>query len=56
MTKAIGDTGNIINDINHYVRKTEIFFAAGTSGLVAGLKAAFAVLTKGAFGKITSSK
>jgi uncharacterized protein YoxC len=56
LTKAIGETGVIINDINHFVRKTEIFFAAGTSGLVAGVKAAFAVLTKGAFEKITSSK
>jgi len=56
LTKAIGETGTIINDINHYVRKAEIFFAAGTSGLAEGIKAAFAVLTKGAFEKITSSK
>ena len=56
LTKAIGETGVIINDINHFVKKTEIFLAAGTSGLVAGIKAAFAVLTKGAFEKITSPK
>jgi uncharacterized protein YoxC len=56
LTKAVGETGALIDELNHFVRQVGVFLSAGSSGLVAGIKAAFAILTKGAVEKITSSK
>jgi uncharacterized protein YoxC len=56
LTRAVGETGALIDEINHFVRRAGVFLSAGTSGLGAGIKAAFAILTKGAVEKITSSK
>jgi len=56
LTRAVGETGALIDEINHFVRQVGVFLSAGTSGLGAGIKAAFAVLTKGAVEKITSQK
>ena len=56
LTRAVGETGALIDEINHFVRQVGVFLSAGTSGLGAGIKAAFAILTKGAVEKITSQK
>ena len=56
LTRAVGETGALIDEINHFVRQVGVFLSAGTSGLGAGIKAAFAILTKGAVEKITPSK
>ncbi len=56
LTRAVGETGALIDEINHFVRQAGVFLSAGTSGLGAGIKAAFAILTKGAVEKITSQK
>ena len=56
LTRAVGETGALIDEINHFVRQVGVFLSAGTSGLGAGIKAAFTVLTKGAVEKITSQK
>jgi uncharacterized protein YoxC len=56
LTRAVGETGALIDELNHFVRQVGVFLSAGTSGLGSGIKAAFAILTKGAVEKITSSK
>ena len=56
LTRAVGETGALIDEVNHFVRQVGVFLSAGTSGLGAGIKAAFAILTKGAVEKITSQK
>ncbi|RJQ49720.1 MAG: DUF948 domain-containing protein [Nitrospiraceae bacterium] len=56
LTKAIGETGALVEDVNRLFRHAGVFLSATSSGLGAGIRAAFGVLTKGAVEKITSSK
>ncbi|RJQ49924.1 MAG: DUF948 domain-containing protein [Nitrospiraceae bacterium] len=56
LTKAIGETATIIEDVNRTIGRAGMFFSVTSSGLGAGIKAALGVLTKGAVEKITSSK
>lgn len=56
LSKAVGETGEIISDINSLVRKIQIFFTVTTSSFGAGIKTALSVLTHGAIQKITSQK
>jgi uncharacterized protein YoxC len=56
LTKAIGETGTILSDVNNLIRKAGMLITVTTSGLGAGLRAAFSTLSKGAIEKITSQK
>lgn len=56
LTKAIGETGDIVSDMNSAIRKIQMFVTVTVSGLGAGVKTALGVLTKGAVEKITSQK
>ena len=56
LTKAIGETGAIVSDINNSVRSIQKFFWVTACGFGAGIKTAFSVLTKGAVEKITSQR
>jgi uncharacterized protein YoxC len=56
LTKAIGETGTILSDVNNLIRKAGMLITVTTSGLGAGIKAALGVLTKGAIEKITTQK
>ncbi len=56
LTKAIGETGSLLSDVNNVIRKAGMFITVTTSGLGSGIKAALGVLTKGAIEKITTQK
>ncbi len=56
LTKAAGETGAIISDINSMVRKIQMCCSVTTLSFVAGLKAALSVLTHGAIQKIASQR
>lgn len=56
LTKAVGETGEIVHNVNNIFRQVGMFFTITSSGLGAGIKAALSVLTKGAVEKITSQK
>jgi uncharacterized protein YoxC len=56
LTKAVGETGAIVSDINGLVRKVQTSFSVTTSSLGAGIKTALGVLTHGAIQKIRSQK
>lgn len=56
LTKAIGETGTLLSDVNNVIRKAGMLITVTTSGLGAGIKAALGVLTKGAIEKITTQK
>ena len=56
LTKAVGEAGAIVSDINGLVRKIQMFFSVTTSSVGAGVKTALSVLTHGAIQKITSQK
>ncbi|MDO8281631.1 MAG: DUF948 domain-containing protein [Thermodesulfovibrionia bacterium] len=47
LTKAIGETGSIISDINGFVRKIQMVVSFTTLGFSSGIKTALGVLTQG---------
>jgi uncharacterized protein YoxC len=47
LTKAVGETGAIIGDINSFVRKIQTAIVVTTSSFGTGLKTALSVLTQG---------
>jgi len=56
LTKAVGETGALLGEVNNLIRKAGMVLSVTTSGFGAGIKAALGVLTKGAIEKITSQK
>jgi uncharacterized protein YoxC len=47
LTKAVGETGAIIDDINTLIRRISTFISGAMSGFGAGIKTALSVLTQG---------
>jgi uncharacterized protein YoxC len=47
LTKAVGETGAIIGDVNNFVRKIQTVMLVTTSSFGTGIKTALSVLTQG---------
>lgn len=47
LTKAVGETGAIIDDVNRLIRQIETFISVTTSNLGVGIKTALGVLAQG---------
>ena len=47
LTKAVGETGAIIDDVNRLIRQIEMFISVTTSNLGVGIKTALGVLAQG---------
>ena len=51
LTKAVGETGDIVREVNGFIRKTQLLVSVNTSSLGAGIKTALAVLAQGMINK-----
>ena len=47
LTNAVGQTGAVINDVNNFMRKTQMLVSVNTLSLGAGIKTALAVFAQG---------